>query len=222
MKRRIALSWSGGKDSALALHALRRSAEHDVVALLTTMTREDGVVPMHEVPGALIRRQAAEAGLPLVEVSFPRGANNGVYESEVGAALARLKGDGVDGIAFGDLFLQDIRNYRERQLARAGMRGVFPLWGLDTSKLLADFMTDGFRSIVTCVDARHLPPAFAGRRIDAAFAADLPSSADPCGENGEYHSFCYRGPVFQNEIEFDVGQPARRGDFVHVPLKEKS
>lgn len=219
MKRRVALAWSGGKDSALALWALRQDLSLDVVSLLTTATLEDGVVPMHEVPLSLIERQAEAADLPLFKVLFPRGGDNATYEKAMGDELRRQSSNGVTAVAFGDLFLDDIRNYREKNLRQLDLDGLFPLWGRDTRDLIREFVDAGFESVLTCVDLRRLPESFVGRAIDGSFVADLPADVDPCGENGEYHSFCHRGPIFKNEIQFAVGASGRRGDFAFAALR---
>lgn len=217
--KNIALAWSGGKDSALALQALSARPDVRVSTLLTTVSRENGRVPMHEVPGALIRAQAREAGLPLLAIELPPHASNGAYEQAMHDGMAVLKERGIAAVAFGDLFLEDIRAYRERNLAAAGMEGIYPLWGEDTGELIRRFVAGGFASVVTCVDTARLAPAFSGRLIDAAFVTDLPAGVDPCGENGEYHSFCFRGPIFKNEIQFERGARNTRDGFCFTELR---
>lgn len=219
--KKVALAWSGGKDSALALHALRQSGACDVAALLTTVAEASDVVPMHEVPGDLISAQAAAAGLPLVTVGLPPQASNAAYENAMGAALERLRSQGVGAVAFGDLYLEDVRAYREKNLARAGMEGLFPLWGLDTGQLARRFVAEGFSAVVTCVDTRRLDESFSGRLLDSSFFDDLPPAVDPCGENGEYHSFCWRGPIFKNEIQFERGRRSVRDGYCFTAIRKE-
>jgi uncharacterized protein (TIGR00290 family) len=190
----LALSWSGGKDSALALHALR-AAGTEPAALLTVVDETSARVAHHGVPDALLRAQAAATGIDLVTVAVPAGAGNGVYEARLRAAL-----DGFEAVAFGDLFLDDLRAYREEQLAAAGLEARFPLWHAGTRALAEEFVAAGFRALVVSVDGEQLPHAFLGRELDAAFLADLPPGADPCGERGEFHTFVYAGPVLAAPI----------------------
>lgn len=204
-RERVVVSWSGGKDSCMALAALRAGREHDVVGLLTTVRREDGRVAMHGVSRDLIERQAAELGLPVTIVEVPAGASNTVYEQAVAAALPPLVEAGVSTVAFGDLFLADIRAYREQLMARLGLTPIFPVWGRDTRAFIAEFIEQGFQAIVVAVDLARLDLGFAGRLIDAAFVADLPADVDPCGENGEFHSFVFDGPGFATRIGLTVG-----------------
>lgn len=201
------LSWSGGKDSALALWALRGGdvgrgpgEPAPVSALLTTVTRDYGRVSMHGVRRGLARAQAAAAGLPLVELEIPAGCTDAEYEARMAAVLTAAAGGGLTAVAFGDLFLQDIRSFRERQLARLGLRAEFPLWGLDTGELARRFLALGFKAWVVCVDTQRLDGSFAGRPFDEAFLADLPPGVDPCGEHGEFHTFVYDGPVFRRPV----------------------
>ena len=185
----VALAWSGGKDSALALRALRVDASVRVRALLTTVTEEFERVSMHGVRRPLLERQAAAAGLPLFQMAIPPHCPNEVYEEWLARAL---QGEGlaaVTTVAFGDLFLEDVRAYREERLQAAGKRALFPLWGMDTGALAREFVATGFEAVLVCVDPRRLEPAFAGRAYDAALLAELPASVDPCGENGEFHTF---------------------------------
>jgi uncharacterized protein (TIGR00290 family) len=216
----MVLSWSGGKDSVLALRALRAEARTPPVALLTTVTEEYERVSMHGVRRALLRRQAEAVGLPLVEVEIPPECSNEVYETRLGRALASSELRGTEEVAFGDLFLEDVRAYRESQLAAAGKRGCFPLWGRDTSELAASFLNAGFRAIVVCVDPSVLDSSFAGREYDEELLRDLPEGIDPCGENGEFHTFVYDGPVFAEPIGCNRGEVVERDGFVFSDLLE--
>jgi uncharacterized protein (TIGR00290 family) len=209
----VLMSWSGGKDSCLALYELLRSREHRVAALLTTVTRDYDRVSMHGVRRTLLERQAASLGLPLHQVLIPKDAGNDEYEAKMGEALALYRGLGVDTVAFGDLFLEDVRAYRDRLLAGHGMRGLYPVWGRDTRAFVHEFIGLGFKAVVTCVDPRALDSSFAGRLIDEEFLSSLPAGVDPCGENGEFHSFVFDGPVFSEGVKFSAGETVSRGGF---------
>ena len=213
----VALAWSGGKDSALALAALRRDGTH-VAALLTTFTDDYDRVSMHGVRRALVRHQAVAAGVPLVEVGIPAACINEVYAARMEAAFRSPPLSDLDAVASGDLFLEDVRAYREEQLARAGKSALFPLWGRDTAALAHSFVEDGFEAYVVCVDTRKLDASFAGREYDAAFLDDLPPGIDPCGENGEFHSFVHAGPGFDYEIPCQVGEHVFREGFAFADL----
>src|SRR5713226_3933451 len=186
MTDRLALSWSGGKDSALTLWALRRDG-HEPAALVTTVTETYDRISMHGVRRTLLARQAEAARIPLVEVLIPPACSNDVYEQRLEQAFASEPLAGIDTVAYGDLFLQDIRAYREEQLAAAGRRGLFPVWGRDTTELAGDFIDAGFEAILICIDPRKLDKSYAGRTFDQELLADLPHEVDPCGENGEFH-----------------------------------
>ncbi|HZE06537.1 MAG TPA: ATP-binding protein [Solirubrobacteraceae bacterium] len=209
-----ALSWSGGKDSALALYALRQRSGPAPRALITTLTADYGRISMHGVRRELLCRQARAVGLPLVEVEIPAVCSNDVYERRMGQALAQAPLTEAQTIAFGDLFLDDIRAYRAERLSRVGKRAIFPLWGRDTGVLAREFIAAGFEAILVCVDPRRLDPAFAGRRFDAELLADLPPDVDPCGENGEFHTFVHAGPIFSSPIACELGETATRDGFV--------
>jgi uncharacterized protein (TIGR00290 family) len=208
----VVLAWSGGKDSALALAALGADRRYRVVALLTTLTREYDRVSIHGVRRAVLEAQTAALALPLIEVSIPAGADNADYEAAFGQALrrARTRRPGLRHIAFGDLFLADVRAYREALLAPLGWTGVFPLWGEDTAALARRFIRDGYRAVLTCVDTTLLGPEFAGREFDDALLTDLPASVDPCGERGEFHSCVYAGPLFRCALPLVPGERVRR------------
>ncbi len=215
----VALSWSGGKDSALALWAMREELEIEPAALLTTYTEDFDRVSMHGVRRELVRAQAAEAGLALVEIGIPAACPNQVYEERMAAALAAPPLAAAATIAFADLYLEEIRAYREQRLLGAGREALFPLWGLDTTELAHRFIAAGFEATLVCVDPSQIDPSFAGRRFDASLLADLPASADPCGENGEFHTFVHAGPIFATPIPVEVGETAVREGFVFTDLK---
>jgi uncharacterized protein (TIGR00290 family) len=212
------LAWSSGKDSAWALHTVRLAGEFEVVALLTTVNRTHGRVAMHAVRESLLEMQAAAAGLPLVKVPIPSPCSNELYEAAMSEAMERASGEGVRHVIFGDLFLQDIRAYREKQLARCGMTPVFPLWGKNTRALAENMIAGGLRAYLTCVDPRQLDRAFAGRRFDAELLAELPSEVDPCGENGEFHTFAWAGSMFRADVPVTVGEVVERDGFVFADL----
>jgi uncharacterized protein (TIGR00290 family) len=207
-----ALAWSGGKDSAMALAALRADPTCDVVALVTTMTRDYDRISIHGVRRNVLEAQVAAIGIPLIEMSIPAAASNVIYEDAFGAALAGLRAAhaGLERLAFGDLFLTDVRAYRERLLGALGWQPLFPLWGSDTRALAADFIRRGFRAIVTCVDTTQVDGDFAGREFDAALLQDLPACADPCGENGEFHTCVYAGPIFSRPLTLHSGERVLR------------
>lgn len=207
------LSWSGGKDSCLALWEIHRAAELRVAALLTTVTRDYGRISMHGVRCDLLERQAEVLGLPLHQVQISKGAGNSDYEAEMGKALAHYRARGVNRVAFGDLFLEDIRFYRQKLLAEHHMSGVYPVWGRDTRRLIHEFIGLGFRAVVVCVDPARLDPRFVGRSIDARFIEELPQGVDPCGENGEFHSFVFDGPLFAEPVKFTLGETVCREGF---------
>ena len=213
----VALAWSGGKDSALALAALVRDGT-EVAALLTTFTDDYDRVSMHGVRRALVRDQAAATGLPLVEVGIPAGCVDDVYAARMEAAFRSPPLVELDAVAFGDLFLEDVRAYREEQLARAGKAALFPLWGRDTAALARSFVGEGFEAYVVCVDTRRLDASFAGRDYDAAFLEELPAGIDQCGENGEFHSFVHAGPCFGRPVPCRVGGHVTREGFVFADL----
>jgi uncharacterized protein (TIGR00290 family) len=212
MVRPVALAWSGGKDSSLALATLRADPAVEVVALVTTITADFDRISMHGVRRTVLETQVASLGLPLVEATIPATASNLIYEEAFAAALAvlRLQQPDLRHLAFGDLFLADVRAYRESLLPPLGWEPVFPLWGRDTATLARDFVTAGYRAVVTCVDTTQLGAEFAGREFDAAFLADLPPMVDPCGERGEFHTCVYAGPIFSRPLALQVGERVRR------------
>jgi uncharacterized protein (TIGR00290 family) len=214
MREKAVLSWSSGKDSAWALHVLRAQQEVEVVGLLTTVNLAFNRVAMHAVRQELLRAQAGAAGLPLYEVGIPWPCSNEQYEAAMAGAVADAKARGVTVMAFGDLFLEDIRAYREQKLNGTGMRPLFPLWGRPTAELAREMVNGGLRARLTCIDPKHLSREFAGRTFDAALLADLPQAVDPCGERGEFHSFAYAGPMFEAPIPISPGDVVERDGFV--------
>ncbi len=214
------LSWSSGKDSAWTLHLLRQAAEVSVVGLLTTVNEVHDRVAMHAVRTEVLRAQADAAELPLWLVPIPSPCTNAEYEAAMGAALARAVAAGVTVVAFGDLFLEDIRRYREEKLAGTGLAPIFPLWKLPTDVLARDMIQGGLRARLTCVDPKQvrLARTFAGREFDEALLAALPPSADPCGERGEFHTFAYDGPMFRRRVPVRTGEVVERDGFVFADL----
>jgi uncharacterized protein (TIGR00290 family) len=210
----LALSWSGGKDSALALCSLRAAPGPEVGALITTVTRDYDRVAMHGVRRELLVAQAHAARLPLVEVEIPAGCTNDVYEQRLGQALVEAPLREAHTIAFGDLFLADIRAYREERLGLLGKQAVFPLWDRDTKRLAEEFIDAGFHAFIVCLDPARLHPSFAGRPFDRDLLADLPADVDPCGENGEFHTFVHAGPIFSQPVACRTGRVVRRDGFV--------
>jgi len=208
MRHKVLLSWSGGKDAALALHEMRMANEYEVTCLLTTVTRDYDRISMHGVRRVLLERQAKSVGLPLETVLISKSNSEEEYERAMRAVLEKQLAAGVTAVAFGDIFLEDVRRYREDKLSSIGMEAVFPLWDRDTAELAHSFIHLGFEAVVTCVDSEALDPAFVGRDFDLQFLTDLPPGVDPCGENGEFHTFVYAGPVLHEII------PLARGEVV--------
>lgn len=208
-KIRVVLSWSGGKDSALALSHLQRDDSIEVSVLLTTITEGYDRVSMHGIRRELIETQARALGIPLVIVTIPQGCINEEYERRMSEATQRLKQDGILNVAFGDIFLEDVRRYRENNLDKAGMTAMFPMWGRDTGVLASEF-AKAFKAIVTCVDTEQLDGGFSGRLMDDGFLADLPPNIDPCGENGEFHTFVFDGPIFDHAVSYIAGERVLR------------
>ncbi len=215
----VIVCWSGGKDSCLALEAIR--ATHNVVAFVTTLTRDFDRISMHGVRSQLLERQAEALGVPLHKVFIGKGASNGEYEAQMSEAFLAFKARGVTKVVFGDLFLEDIRAYRERMLAPLGMTGLYPIWGRDTKALIEDFVARGFKTAVVCVDPAKMPPAFAGRVIDRDFLSELPRAVDPCGENGEFHTFVFDGPGFRAPVPIAFGEIVMRDGFWFADLVPK-
>lgn len=218
MSPQALVSWSTGKDSAFALHQIRLAAEVEIVGLLTTVSTAFGRVSMHGVREALLDRQAEALGLPCIKVAIPSPCPNDVYEREIAQAMARARQRGVTHIVFGDLFLEDIRAYREARLAEAEMTGLFPLWGRDTNLLAREMIDAGVRATLTCVDPRKLAASFAGRTFDATLLASLGPAVDPCGERGEFHTFAWDGPMFRRPIPVRTGETVNRDGFTFADL----
>jgi uncharacterized protein (TIGR00290 family) len=216
--KRVAVSWSSGKDSAWSLHLLRQDPTVEVVALFTTLNEQFDRVAMHAVRRELLELQAESLGLPLWTVPLPWPCSNEQYEARMTALCQRATSEGVQAMAFGDLFLTDIRAYREKQLAGTGLEPIFPVWQIPTASLARTMIASGLRAKITCVDPRVLPANFAGRDFDSQFLADLPPQIDPCGENGEFHSFVYDAPGFRHPIRVAVGEIVERDGFVFADL----
>ena len=212
------MCFSGGKDSVLALHALRQSGTYRVETLITTVTDAYDRVSMHGVRRSLVRDQAAAIGIPLVEVVVPPQSSNEIYERAMGEAFDRLYDDGIRRVAFGDIFLEDLREYRERQLAASGLECLFPIWKQPTASLARSFVRDGFEAIAVCINPAALAASFAGRSFDASFVAELPEDVDPCGENGEFHTFVWAGPILSHPIPVRRGEVVERDGFVFCDL----
>ena len=217
-RKPILLSWSGGKDCAWALHLLRDSPEYEVVGLLTTVNQEFGRVAMHGFREALLDLQGERTGLPLWKVPLPWPCSNEVYEGLMAKVCARAVAEGLHGIAFGDLFLEDIRAYRVAKMAGTGLEPIFPCWLIPTDELARAMIAAGIKAHLVCVDPRKLDRAFAGRVLDEGLLAELPETVDPCGEGGEFHTFVSAGPMFSRSIEVSAGEIVERDNFVYADL----
>jgi uncharacterized protein (TIGR00290 family) len=209
-KELVVLSWSGGKDSAMVAYHLLASQKYEIAALLTTVTEDFDRISMHGVRRELLERQAESLAIPLYKVMIPKDCSNEIYEARMNEAFRHFKARGITKIAFGDLFLADIRQYRDERLAQAGMAGLYPIWLRDTAELVRTFINLGFKAKLACVDTHAIDAAFAGRELDDRLLEDLPPTADPCGEHGEYHSFVYAGPIFKKAIECKTGLTTMR------------
>jgi uncharacterized protein (TIGR00290 family) len=216
--KRILLSWSSGKDSAWCLHVLRQRGEYEVVGLLTTFNEEADRVAMHAVRRELVERQAAAAGLPLWAVPLPWPCSNEEYERLMAQTCAKAVAEGMVGIAFGDLFLEDVRAYRVKQMKGTGLEPIFPVWGRPTRALAKEMIASGTRAKLTCVDTEKLDRSFVGREFDEALLSDLPEGVDACGERGEFHSFVYAGPMLDAVVRVAVGETVVRDQFVFADL----
>ncbi len=220
MKRTL-LSWSSGKDSAWSLHLLRQQNEYEIVGLLTTFNQEANRVAMHAVRRCLVEAQAKAAGIPLWDVDLPWPCSNSDYECIMKEKCEDAVQAGIEYIAFGDLFLSDIRAYREKQLKNSGLQPIFPVWGMSTRELARSMIKSGVRAKLTCVDPKLLAPEFVGREFDEQMLSELPPDIDPCGENGEFHTFVYAGPMFQQDLSVEVGEIVSRDGFVSADLSPK-
>ena len=216
---KILLSWSSGKDSAWALHLLNQTHPGAVGALLTTMNEAVDRVAMHAVRHDVLRAQADAAGLPLRTVPIPSPCPNEIYEQQMRGAVARAVADGFTHVAFGDLFLEDIRRYREERLLGSGLTPLFPVWGIPTRQLAEEMIDGGLRAHLSCVDTRKLEPRFAGREFDRALLSELPPEIDPCGENGEFHTCVSAGPMFRHPIALEPGETVSREPFMFADLR---
>ena len=218
--KRVLLSWSSGKDSAWTLHVLRSRPDIDVIGLVTTLNSEFQRVAMHGVRRSVLEAQAEAAGLPLWVVPLPWPCSNEIYEQRMAEVCGRAIRERVGAMAFGDLFLGDVRAYRERQLAPTGLEPLFPLWEIPTDQLARDMIAGGLRARLTCIDTKQLPAYFAGREFDAALLADLPPSIDPCGERGEFHSCVFDGPMFTKPLHLEAGEVVERDGFAFADFVE--
>jgi uncharacterized protein (TIGR00290 family) len=216
--KRIAVSWSSGKDSAWALHILQQTPSVEVAALITTFNCAADRVAMHAVRRRLVEEQARRAGVPLWSVELPWPCSNNIYEDLMKDVCCRAVAESIEAIGFGDLFLRDIREYRERQLQGSGLEPLFPLWDLPTRELAVHMIRSGLKAKVTCVDPKKLDRGSAGREFDLSFLSDLPPTVDPCGENGEFHSFVYDGPMFSGPIDVQVGENVERDGFIFADV----
>jgi len=214
--KRILVSWSSGKDCAWALHLLRQQPDIEIVGLLTTINAEFERVAMHGTRRSILDAQAAAADLPLWAIPLPWPCSNEIYEQRMADACRRAVAEKIDAIAFGDLFLRDVRAYREKQLASTGIEPLFPLWDIPTDDLARSMIAGGLRAKLVCIDSRQLDPAFAGRDFDAKLLDDLPSTVDACGERGEFHSCVYDGPMFSSPVPLDAGEIVDRDGFIYA------
>ncbi len=217
-KKKVLVSWSSGKDSAWTLHLLRQQSEYEITGLITTINTAFDRVAMHGSRRLLVEAQARAAGLPLIAVPLPWPCSNADYECAMKKVCDQAVADGVTAIAFGDLFLADIRAYREQQLKDTGLEPLFPLWQIPTDALAHEMISGGLRARLVCVDPKSLAPEFAGRDFDSQLLADLPPDVDPCGENGEFHSFVYAGPMFNKEIAIVTGERVQREGFWYCDI----
>ena len=218
---KVLFCWSGGKDSAIALYKIQKSKRCEIVALLVTINKDYDRISMHGVPRALVEQQARSLGLPIEEVFISKSSSNEEYESKMREVLTKFRQDGISSVVFGDIFLEEVRKYREDNLSKLGMEGIFPIWGEDTAELVRSFITLGFQAVVTCVDSKVLDKRFVGRTLDENFLAELPSNVDPSGENGEFHSFVFDGPIFKQRITYTLGESVLRNSFYFCDLLPK-
>jgi len=215
---KVLFCWSGGKDSALALYEIQKDKKYEIVSLLTTITEDYDRVSLHGVPRILVEQQAKSLGLPIQEVFIPKDSSNEEYESRMRETLIRFKQADVSRVVFGDIFLEEVRKYREDNLSKLGMKGLFPIWGRDTGEVTRSFIALGFQAIVICIDTKVLDKRLVGRIIDESFLAQLPPNVDPGGENGEFHSFVFDGPIFRERIAYKLGKRVLRDSFYFCDL----
>ena len=212
MPKQIVVSWSGGKDSTLALNEILNNTDYEVRSLITTVTEGYDRISIHGVRNELLDQQVQSIGLPLHKVSIPKDSTNEQYEKALNDVLLYFKNEGINEVVFGDIFLEDVKKYRDELLDKLDMKGVYPIWKKDSKELATKFIELGFKAVTTCVDSQQLDKEFVGRDYDSEFLNDLPNSADPCGENGEFHTFVYDGPIFTKKINFNKGEIVFRDD----------
>ncbi len=210
MTKPLVVSWSGGKDSTLALNEILNNTDYEVHTLITTVTEGYDRISIHGVRNELLEKQVQSIGLPLHKVSIPKDSKNEQYESALKKVLLKFKNEGINEIMFGDIFLEDVKKYRDELLDRLDMKGVYPIWKKDSKELARKFIELGFKAVTTCVDFQQIDKKFVGREYDSGFLNDLPGTADPCGENGEFHTFVYDGPLFNEKISFNKGEVVLR------------
>jgi uncharacterized protein (TIGR00290 family) len=210
---KILFGWSGGKDSTMALYEILKNNHYKVVSLLTTITKDYDRISMHGVRRPLVEQQAKSLNIPLYQVLIPKDCSNEIYAAKMAEALNKFKQEGVETVAFGDIFLEDVRKYREENLDKLNMKGIFPIWGRDSAELAHSFIALGFKSVISCIDTKVMDKKFLGRQFDEAFLAELPPKIDPSGENGEFHSFVYDGPIFKQGIGYKHGEMVLRDSF---------
>ena len=215
---KVLFAWSGGKDSAMALYEIQRGKEYEIVSLLTTITEDYDRVSMHGVPRIMVEEQARSLGLPIEEVFISKDSSNEEYETKMKETLIKFKQAGVSLVVFGDVLLEDVRKYREDNLSRVGMKGIFPIWGRNTAELTRSFIALGFQAITTCIDTKVLDKSFIGRILDKHFLAQLPPNVDPAGENGEFHSFVVDGPIFNERVAYKLGKQVLRNSLYFCDL----
>ncbi|WP_243354940.1 Dph6-related ATP pyrophosphatase [Bacillus litorisediminis] len=213
MKERIVVSWSGGKDSTMALYKILSENRYTVDSLLTTVTEGYNRISIHGVRETLLDQQAKSLGFPLRKVYIPQNSSNAVYQEKMNEQFKQIKAEGIDTVLFGDIFLKDVRSYRENLLKPFDMKAIFPLWDIPTHELVKEFIAQGFQTVTTCIDTDKLSDDYLGRFIDHTFIKELPKSVDPCGENGEFHTFTFTGPIFREKISFTLGEKVDRGRF---------
>ena len=218
MSKDIFLSWSGGKDSSLALYEIQKANTYRVAALLTTITEDYDRISMHGVRVALLEKQAESLGLPLKKILIPKDSTNAIYEARMRALLEEGLREEIDTVAFGDIFLEDLKIYREKNLAQLAMKGLFPIWKRDSAELAQTFINLGFKAVLACIDSAILDPSFAGRPYDQDLLRNLPPKVDPCGENGEFHSFAFDGPIFKHRVNHTVGEVVQRDHYCFCDL----
>lgn len=222
MKRKTLMSWSSGKDSAWALYKLQQEPEIDLVGLFCTVNSEFNRVAMHAVRVELLQQQANSIGLPLEIIEIPYPCSNIAYEEIMALFVEKTKKANIEYFAFGDLFLEDVRNYREEKLKSSGITPIFPIWDIPTERLSREMIDNGLRAVITCVDPKQMPEEFVGKEYNQSFLNDIPEGVDPCGENGEFHSFVFDGPMFKEQIEIFVGDIVHRDNFVFADVLQKS